>query len=331
MKVVLAMQPGLYPRLFDAHARQRLRTVADVDDTVLHDLSTPYAHRRLADADVLLTGWGCPPLTADVLAHAPRLRAVVHAAGSVKHHITDAVWHRGIEVSSAAAANAVPVAEFTVAVVLLANKRVLPIAANYRRTRTARDWDAVHPSMGNYRKRVGVVGASRIGRRVLELLRPYDLELVLSDPYLDPAEAQRLGVPLLALDELVATSDVVTLHAPDLPETFHLMNADRLGLMRPGATLVNTARGALVDTDALTRAVLDGRVHAVLDVTTPEVLPVDSPLYDHDNVLLTPHIAGSLGTELVRMGQLAIDEIERLANAEPLAHPVLKDQLGHTA
>jgi len=328
------MRRGLAARLLDDDALERLRAVADADPAVvLDDLSTADALQRLAKADVLLTGWGCPPLTESVLASAPRLRAVAHAAGSVKHHITDAVWRRGIQVSSAASVNAVPVAEFTVAAVLLTNKRVLPIAAAYRRTRsgTGRDWEAEHPGMGNYRKRVGIVGASRIGRLVIELLRPFELELVLSDPYVDPAEAARLGVQLVELDELVATSDVVTLHAPDLPETRHLIDARRLGLMRPGATLINTARGALVDTDALTTAVLAGGLHAVLDVTSPEVLPADSPLYDHDNVLLTPHIAGSLGTELARMGALAVDEITRLAAGEPLAHPVLEEHLGRTA
>ncbi|HEY3003157.1 MAG TPA: NAD(P)-dependent oxidoreductase, partial [Kribbellaceae bacterium] len=178
----------------------------------------------------------------------------------------------------------------------------------------------------------GIVGASRIGRRVLELLRPFDLELVVADPYIDAAEAASLGAGLVALDELVATSDVVSLHAPDLPETRHLIDARRLAMMREGATLINTtARGALVDTAALTAAVLAGRVYAVLDVTSPEVLPADTPLYDHDNVLLTPHIAGSLGTELARMGALAVDEITRLAHGEPLRHPVLQEHLTRTA
>lgn len=326
------MQPGLRERLFDDDALRQLHAAADVDDgDVLHDFGSGQARARLAEAEVLLTGWGCPVLTAEVLESAPRLFAVVHAAGSVKHHLTEESWRRGLLVSSAATANAIPVAEFTVAAVLLANKRILPIANRYRRTRAAAGWDQAFPGMGNYRKRVGIVGASRIGRRVIALLQPYDLELVLADPYVDAPEAERLGVTLVDLDELVATSDVVSLHAPALPETRHLIDARRLGLMKPRATLINTARGHLVDTEALTETVLGGHLFAVLDVTSPEVLPADSPLYEHENVLLTPHVAGSLGSELLRMGQSAVQEISRLAAGRPLAYPVLEHELGRTA
>jgi phosphoglycerate dehydrogenase-like enzyme len=166
---------------------------------------------------------------------------------------------------------------------------------------------------------------------VVELLRPFDLEVVVADPYLDDAGAAALGVARVELDELVATSDVVSLHAPDLPETRHLLDGRRLASMRRGATVVNTARGALVDTGALTEAVLSGHVRAVLDVTDPEPLPPDSPLWDHPAVLLTPHVAGSLGTELTRMGDLATSEVERLAAGQPFDHPVRAEELSRRA
>ncbi|MGW8567557.1 hydroxyacid dehydrogenase [Isoptericola sp. NPDC055881] len=329
--MTLAMQPGLRERLFAAEDLDRLAAVARVEPDVLHDLSSPAARDVLARTDVLLTGWGCPPVTRDVLAHAPRLRAVVHGAGTVRHHLPAEFWDAGIPVSTAADANAIPVAEYTVATILLANKRIWPVAARYRAERRAADWNAVVPDAGNYRRTVGVVGASKIGRRVLALLAPFDLDLVLSDPYADEATAASLGARLVDLDTLVATSDVVSLHAPDLPETHHLIDARRLATMRPGATLVNTARGALVDTSALTEAVVADRLHAVLDVTTPEVLPADSPLYDHPNVLLTPHVAGSVGLELHRLGAFAVDEVARWTRGEPFAAPVDGALLHRTA
>ncbi|CAM3398339.1 hydroxyacid dehydrogenase [Isoptericola cucumis] len=329
--VAFAMQPGLRERLFAPEDLDRLRAVARVEDEVLHDLGSDASRTVLSRTDVLLTGWGCPPVTREVLQGAPRLRAVVHAAGSVKHHLPPEFWVAGIPVSTAAGVNATPVAEYTVATVLLANKRVWPVAARYREHRRAEDWDALVGDAGNYRRTVGVVGASTIGRRVLGLLAPYDLDLLLSDPYVDAATAAELGARLVDLDTLVATSDVVSLHAPDLPETRHLMDARRLGAMRDGATLVNTARGALVDTDALTAAVVAGRLHAVLDVTTPEVLPADSPLYDHPNVLLTPHVAGSLGGELHRLGAFAVDEVGRWTRGEPFVAPVDAGMLHRTA
>ncbi|WP_445528844.1 hydroxyacid dehydrogenase [Streptomyces cyslabdanicus] len=327
------MHADLPGRLFDRAALSRLTTLADLDPAlVVDDFDDPRATAALRETEVVVSGWGCPPLGEDVLARAPALRAVVHAAGSVKHHITDACWRRGIQVSSAAWANALPVAEYTVAVILLANKQVLRIRDDYRARRgVGHDWVAAYAHIGNYRRTVGVVGASRIGRRVLELLRPHDLDLLLYDPYVDAAEAELLGARSVELDELCAAGDVVTVHAPELPATRHLIDRRRLALFRDDATLVNTSRGSLVDQDALVEELLTGRLNAVLDVTVPEVLPADSPLYDLPNVLLTPHVAGSLGGELHRMAAAAVDELARYAAGRPFAHPVHREETTRSA
>ncbi|MGV9270812.1 hydroxyacid dehydrogenase [Kitasatospora sp. NPDC003701] len=326
------MHRDLAGRLIDEHTLGRLTALADLDPAlVVDDFTAPGAAAVLAEAEVIVSSWGCPPLDDAVLAAAPRLRAVIHAAGSVKHHITDACWRRGIQVTSAAWANALPVAEYTVAAVLLANKRLLRIREDYRDRRAPHDWQRAYADAGNYRRTVGIVGASRIGRRVLELLRPHDLDLLLHDPYVDAAEAARLGARRVGLDELCAASDVVSVHAPELADTLHLIDRRRLALMRDGATLINTARGSLVDQDALVRELASGRLDAVLDVTVPEVLPADSPLYDLPNVVLTPHIAGSLGGELHRMAAAAADELARYTVGRPFAHPVLAEDVHRTA
>jgi phosphoglycerate dehydrogenase-like enzyme len=265
-----------------------------------------------------------------VLARAPRLRAVVHAAGTVKEHVDPACFGR-LRVSSAAAANAVPVAEFTVAAILLAGKRAFRLSRLYRELRGFRLWWKEVPPIGNYRKVVGVVGASRIGRLVLERLRAFDFELLVHDPYLAAEEARTLGAEAVALDDLLRRADVVSLHAPALPETRQLLDRRRLALLRDGAVLVNTARGALVDGDALLAELVAGRIDAVIDTTLPEVLPPDSPLYELPNVFLTPHIAGAMGTETRRLAALALDEIERLSRGEPLAHEVRLEDLARIA
>ncbi|MFF4604271.1 hydroxyacid dehydrogenase [Streptomyces sp. NPDC001339] len=329
------MAPATAERLFSDRHRARLRSLTHTDPRLVADEladPAPAVAAALARAEILLTGWGAPPLTSRVLAAAPRLRAVVHAAGSVKHHLTDACWERGIAVASAADANALPVAEYTLAAILLANKRVLHAAHRYRELRgRPHDWHAELARAGNYRRTVGVIGASRIGRRVIALLRPFDLRVLLYDPYVDPAEAGRLRVRPVGLGELCAGSDIVTVHAPQLPATRHLLGARELALMPDGATLVNTARGSLVDGTALLAELRTGRLHAVLDVTEPELPPPCSLLYDLPNVLLTPHIAGSMGGELHRLADAALDEVERYVRGVPFAGSVRAADLGHSA
>ena len=329
---VLAMAPDLPSRLFDGEVRGRLGAVAVIDpDLVLTEFRSRAARAALAEAEVLLTGWDCPPIDEVALAAAPCLRALVHAGGSIKQHVTTACWERGIVVSTSADANALPVAEFTLAMILLAGKATHVIARRYGQQRRALDLRTEYPDIGNYGRTVGIVGASRVGRRVVELLRPFDLELVVSDPYLGQSEARELGVKLVDLDDLLRVSHIVTVHAPALPSTRHLIDQRRLGLIRDGATLINTARGALVDQAAMTAELMSGRINAILDVTEPWVLPADSPLYTLPNVVLTPHMAGALGVELCRIGAYAVDELARYAADQPFRSPVTRADLDRIA
>jgi phosphoglycerate dehydrogenase-like enzyme len=249
----------------------------------------------------------------------------------VKGHDSTTCWERGVVVSSAAAANAIPVAEYTVAAILFANKRLFRLQRRYAELRAFRWWPDEFPGLGNLGKTVGLVGASRVGRKVIELLRPFDVAVQVYDPYWSDAEAAALGARRVGLDECLATSDVVSLHAPATLETHHLMDRRRLALLRDGATLINTARGWLVDGEALTDELRSGRIDAVIDTTDPEVLPPDSPLYDLPNVFLTPHVAGAMGHETRRLAALAIEEIERYAAGEPFLHGVRREDLDHLA
>lgn len=320
---VLAMAPALTAALRAPELLERLAAVCELPDPEpLRGFDDPRAEALLPRAEVLVTGWGCPPLDAALLARAPALRLVAHAAGTVKNHVTPACFERGVRVVSAADANAVPVAEYALAAILFANKQVFRLRQRYKEHRAWRLWTAEVPHLGNYGKVVGLVGASRVGRRVLALLRPFDLEVLLHDPTLPDAEVRALGAEPCALDDLLARSDVVSLHAPLLPQTQGLLDARRLALLRDGATLVNTARGGLVDPAALERELVSGRIDAVLDTTEPEVLPHDSVLYALPNVFLTPHIAGALGDETRRLLALVVDEIERFVRGEALVHEV---------
>ncbi|MFD5625157.1 hydroxyacid dehydrogenase [Streptomyces sp. NPDC127072] len=319
---LFAMTAENVPRIFPPQTMARLRETVEIDPAlVAEDFTAPRVREALAGAEILITGWGCPPLDKDTLDAAPKLRAVLHAAGSVKGFATPSVWERGLAVSSAADANALPVAEYTLAMILLAGKDLF---AHRDRLRTERAFPyyEILPGIGNFGRRVGVVGASRIGRRLIQLLRPFDLSVSLTDPYVDEAGAAALGVPLLPLDDLLRTSDIVTVHAPGTPETRHLIGARELALMPAGAALINTARGSLVDHDALAGELRTGRLSAILDVTDPEPLPADSPLWDLPNAFITPHLAGSQGNEVARLGLTVVEEAERLVAGRDLAFRV---------
>ncbi|SPE99715.1 hydroxyacid dehydrogenase [Streptomyces sp. MA5143a] len=333
-RALLAMTAENVSRIFPPEVLSRLRDAVDIDPALVveraEDFTDPRVRSVLAGAEVLITGWGCPRIDAAVLDAAPALRAILHAAGSVKGFVTPAVWERDITVSTAADANALPVAEYTLAMILLAGKDVLGRRDRLRTERKHPGWGLV-PGIGNHGRRVGVIGASRIGRRVIDLLRPFDLRVSLTDPYVDEAGAAALGVPLLPLDDLLRTSDIVTVHAPDTPETHRLLGRRELALMPDGAVLINTARGALVDHDALTGELRAGRLCAILDVTDPEPLPADSPLLDLPNAFVTPHLAGSQGNEVARLGLAVTEEAERLAVGTPLAHALDRAVLERTA
>jgi phosphoglycerate dehydrogenase-like enzyme len=281
---------------------------------------------------VLITSWGSPRIDADALTRLPGLRLIAHLAGTVKGFIDECVWRQGIQVVNAVAANAVPVAEYTIGAILFANKQVLKLADFYRHHHENRaPWTREAPNVGNYRKCIGIIGASHVGRKVLDLLRAFDFKVLLYDPYISPLEARDLGSQKVSLSELLADADVISLHAPLLPETRQMLGAREFALMRDGATFINTARGGLVDQEAMIAELTSGRIDAVIDTTEPEVLPASSPLYRLPNVLLTPHIAGSLGTETQRLADHIIDEVERYARGQTLKHRVRFEELARLA
>ncbi|MEV1018805.1 hydroxyacid dehydrogenase [Streptomyces sp. NPDC050264] len=296
-------------RVFPPDLRERLgRSTRLAAAPLTGALDGPDAAEVLAATEILVTGWDCPPLTDRVLAAAPRLRAVMHAAGSVRPIVTDAVWERGLLVSSAADANAGPVVAYTLAAITFAAKGALSAAAGY-----ASAWPGFTERTGADARVVGIIGASRIGRRVIEALRADSAgyRVLLCDPYVDAAEAARLGVEQAGLAELCRRSGIVSVHAPQLPETQGMLSTEMLALIPDGGVVINTARGSLLDTEALAAECGAGRLSAYLDVTHPEPLPAGHPLLTLPNVLVTPHIAGAQGSEVRRLGVYAVEEVER--------------------
>ncbi len=283
----------------------------------------------LAEADLIFSSWGMPVLDQAFLEAAPRLRAVFYAAGSVKCFATPHSYERGILISSAWEANAIPVSEYTLGTILLGLKGFWSSSRQMK----AGTFDVISsPIPGAYRSKVGLVSLGAIGKRVAALLARFDLDVLVYDPYVKSEQAAELGVSLVSLEELFERCDVVSLHTPWLPETENLIGGGLVVMMKPGACLINTSRGAIVN-EAEICVVLRDRpdLTAILDVTYPEPPSTDSPLHALGNVVLTPHIAGSVGGEVARMGAWMLEEFDRYLAGKPLLHGVSLEMLDHMA
>ncbi|AJT43138.1 hypothetical protein UM93_13380 [Psychromicrobium lacuslunae] len=316
--------------LFGAAEWAELSQLVELSDTQPIQSFAEVDPAELAQLEVLITGWGTPRISATELSAMPKLRYVVHAAGTVKTFLAQEVFSAGIQVSSAAVANAVPVAEYTVASVIMGLKRATRFQHQLRSGGSFRDLRRM-PPVGSFGVTVGVVGASQVGRKVLELLKNFELRTVVYDPYLSAAEATALGAEQVELEQLCRQSQVVSLHAPATPETIKMIGAAEMAAMCDGTVLINTARGSLLDTVALLPEVSSGRLDAFLDVTDPEPLPSNSPLYRLPNVFITPHIAGAMGNEVRRLGRQAISELHRLAQGQNFQYPVIVNDLSRIA
>lgn len=241
-------------------------------------------HKALiADAFAVIAG--TESYDDDMLAAAPNLKLVVRFGVGTDNFDLEAMKRRGIAVGVISNNNSV--AEFAVALILGIMKNLRLFDDAVRQGKWSRFTMRELKS-----KTVGILGFGRIGRRLAQLLQGFDVELVAYDPYMNEAEAQRLNVKSVSLDELLACSDVVSLHIPATPQTHHLINRETIAKMKDGAYLVNTSRGALIDESALKEALESGKLAgAALDVYEREPITKDLPLNSVDNILLAPHVA----------------------------------------
>lgn len=305
-------QQAAIARLVDLYAPPQTAHSLAADPTILHE------------AEIIFSGWGMPRMDEAFLTHTPKLKAVFYGAGSIKTCTTEAFWARNIPITSSYAANAVPVAEFTLAQILLCLKKTWQYALAIKRDQA---YGANFTLAGAYGSTVGIISLGMIGRLVCRHLQRFDVQVIAYDPFVTATDAAALGVALCSLEEIFQRADVVSLHTPWLPETVGLITGAHLATMKEGATFINTARGAVVREEEMI-TVLQARpdLLAILDVTYPEPPAAGSPLYTLPNVILTPHIAGSLGPECQRMGQLVVDELTRFLAGEPLQWAISREQ-----
>lgn len=278
-----------------------------------------------ADVEIGFSGWGSPTMDEEFLDALPSLKAYFYGAGSVRSLLTDAFWERDIVLTSAYTANAVPVAEYTVAMANISLKRVWYYNNQLRKSE---GFESKHLIPGMYTgTKVGIISLGAIGRLVCSKLSALNVDVFAFDPFADDATFEACGAERApSLDWIFSQCDAITLHTPCLPETENMITGNHFRQMQAGSTFINTSRGMVVDEPAMTE-VLSERpdIYAVIDVLQDEGGYSSSPLGKLPNVFLTPHIAGSMGRECHRMGALAAEECERYLSGQPLVTQITKE------
>lgn len=316
-KVLYLPPKSLSADILSPKAREILESIGRV---VWNETDSNYTAEQLREmlpgVDAVVTSWGSPAFTPEMVAVADRLAVVAHAAGSVKRLLPKEGFDRGIKLLSAAPVIADSVAEYTLWAMLSMQRDLFKY---HVRMKTDRDWRRPGDGWGHdlYYKKVGVVAASMVGRRTIALLKPFHCDIMVYDPYLTDAAAADLGVRKVSLEELFATADIVTDHAPTTPETERMIGARHFQSMKDGALFVNSARSWTLDEAALLAELQTGRIRAALDVFDEEPLPADSPFRDLDNVLLTPHMAGAATESRARLVQAVAEDMVRIFAGEP--------------
>ena len=318
-----------FTSIFDLAALQKLRDLGWSGQLLGPEANVSNVIERLHESEIAITSWDSIKFDENILRSAPNLKLVCHAAGSVKPIVCDELWNRKILVTSGARAIAMGVGEHCLGLMLSAMKNCYKL--NDCMKSNCNSEAARSRIVETYGIVVGVIGCGLTGRRFIDLLRAFDLDIVVYDPYLSEEDATQLKVRKVALNTLLSQSDVISLHAPRLESTRHLLNNENLKLIKDMAVIINTASGWLIDEDALVNELKKRPIIAALDVTYPEPPLADSELRQLPNVILTPHIAGVAANNRYRIGWDVISEIQRFINGGDLITSVKREELEQIA
>ena len=329
MKIAVLFAKSKHSTIFTQKALDRLAKIGEV---VMHDsddVSEEAIKKTIEGADIAITSWGSHSYTKEILDAAPNLKLVMHAAGSVKPIVTDEMWKRGIRCCASTEPLGIGVAECALGFAISASKNFYECNDDIHNGKYD---EHLSNCRELYEINVGVVSAGFVGRHFIKLMNNFGVNILLYDPMISAERAEELGATKVDFETLLKESDILSIHAPSIPATNHLFNADTLKLMKKDAILINTARGSIVDEKALYEHMAAGNLkYACLDVYDPEPILPENPLRSLKNCILTPHLAGLASNGKLRIGAHSVEEIERFVNGEKLHCEVTEAMLATIA
>lgn len=325
LKGLFIMDKELSERVYTEETREKINETVNIIGPVLSKEEVEKNEELLNKVEVIFSGWGAPVFDKNFLDMTPKLKVIFYGAGTMKSLLTDEVWERGIRVTTASIANSIPVAEFTLAEIIFSLKNGWQLARKVREEKTFKN-GIFQPSTGAFRSTVGIISLSSIGKRVIKHLDPFDVNIIVYDPYASKEDEEEHKVTLVSLEELFKTSDVISIHSPLLPDTKGMITAEHFNSMKKNATFINTSRGAIIRENELIDVLKEREdLTALLDVTDPEPPVEDSLLYRLSNVVITPHIAGSVGLEIGRLGEYMYEEVKNYIEGNELTYEISKE------
>jgi len=328
MKISLIQSHESVPNIFSKRA---LELLAQYGTVAINegDAGEESVKKTIKDAEIVITSWGNKTLTKEILDECPNLKLVVHAAGTVKPIVSDELWNRNVRVAGSQKPLGIGVAETALGFTISASKNFYRLNTNLHNGCWAEEKENIREL---YEMTVGVISAGWAGRHYIKLLQNFDVYVLLYDPFVSEEKAEQMGCKKVDLKELLSRSDILSVHAPSLPDTYHMLNADTLQYMKKDAILINTSRGSVIDEVALYKHMLAGNFkYACLDVFDPEPPAKDNPLRSLSNVVMTPHLAGLAQNGRHRIGMHAVKEIEKFLNGERMECEITKEMLATMA
>jgi len=328
-KIIFLMPSESFERIFEKETVDKLKKYGEVK---IWD-EKENIENFTKNSTIIITSWGSPEITPSIFKSAPELKFIMHAAGSIKSYVKKEVIEKGVKVSSCSGVLGKFVAITTLGLILISVKKIFWWSDFIKETGKWRDNEKLMKYTDEINGvNIGIISMSNVGRNLLNLLRQFTGKIYVYDPYWTEEQIKTYGgIKVKSLMEIAGKCEIIALCAPLTEETKGMIRKEFFKNMKDGSVFINTARGAIIDQNALIEELKKERIFACLDVTYPEPPEKNSPLYNLKNLIISLHITGCVHSGLKELGKFSVEEIERFLKGEKLENEIKLGKISITA